>query len=215
MKYAMSRLRVADTVLKNRLSDFWMQREELMGSALRGFVLMKKKRLEKMLQACNRCLEQIPTDGMIDEHYRSTRQDVTFVKTASLNAKDRLPTPKPRKGSKDVKIPPPGITKQNSARDKARAPTPAHQLEKKILILEEMGFSRNSSAKALRESKGDTEQAVALLVAGNKAMKMMTGRKRTSTQPVPKSGSVSTASTDSHSRPSKPTPVRIVIKEYH
>ena len=156
------------------------------------------------------CLEQF--HRRYDRRTLSITLDVTFVKTASLNAKDRLPTPKPRKGSKDVKIPPPGITKQKSARDKARAPTPAHQLEKKILILEEMGFSRNSSAKALRESKGDTEQAVALLVAGNKAMKMMTGRKRTSTQPVPKSGSVSTASTDSHSRPSKPTPVILLSK---
>ena len=108
-----------------------------MGSALRGFVL-RRRNVWRNVAGWNRCLEKFPhtvTTNTIDR-----QPDVTFVKTASLNAKDRLPTPKPRKGSKDVKILPPGITKQNSARDKARAPTPAHQLEKKILILEEMDF---------------------------------------------------------------------------
>ena len=66
----------------------------------------------------------------------------------------------------------------------------------------------------MRESKGDTEQAVALLVAGNKAMKMMTGRKRTSTQPVPKSV-VCPRHLRIVTRVLRPTPVRIVIKEYH
>ena len=189
MKYAMQRLRIANSVLKNRFADFWTQREELMASTLRRYVLMEKKRLESMLSACNQCLEQIPTDGVIDEHYRSKTGDVTFVKTASLDGKSRLPTPKPKR-REDVTV---LSSSTQGSIDKGRVPTPAHQLEKKIQTLVEMGFTRNSSGKALREAKGDTSQAVALLLAGNKAMKMMTGRKRTSTSPV-KRRAVSSAS---------------------
>lgn len=165
MRAAEKKLGVVTQVLKDKLAEQWIEREKLLVFTLRKLAEAETQRCRATIEACDKAVATLSTDGCIEHFYNPGRYGA-FANGTSNAAAKKLPTlvTKVRKQE--------SFAMSKSMVKKLRVPTPKVQFDQHVEQLIAMGFPKRFSQRALKESKGDMEAAVTLLLANKKVGKM-------------------------------------------